>query len=131
MSILIRAAEPSDYEALHRVFLGPKVIRGTLQLPFPTAEKWRKFLAEPAEGAFNWVAFAGGELVGHLVLQTFPLKPRRRHVGRLGMVVRDDWQGKGVGGALLGAAVEMADQWLQLTRLELEVYCDNEAAKKL
>lgn len=131
MSVLIRAAEPSDYEALRQVYVEPKVISGTLQLPFPSAEKWRKFLAEPAEGAFNLVACADGELVGHLVLQTFPQRPRRRHVGQLAMAVRDDWQGKGVGSALLGAALEMADRWLSLSRLELEVYCDNEAGRKL
>jgi putative acetyltransferase len=44
----IRRAEPGDYEAVHRIFAGPKAIWGTLQLPYPSAELWRKPLAEPA-----------------------------------------------------------------------------------
>jgi putative acetyltransferase len=44
------------------------------------------------------------------------------------MAVRDDWQGKGVGKALLGAAVDLADNWLNVERIELTVYTDNAAA---
>jgi putative acetyltransferase len=47
------------------------------------------------------------------------------------MAVRDDWQGKGVGTALMQAGIDLADKWLNLTRLELEVYTDNEAAIRL
>ncbi len=47
------------------------------------------------------------------------------------MAVRDDWQGKGVGTALLQAAIDLADKWLNLTRLELEVFTDNEPAIRL
>ena len=56
MKIAIRHAEPGDYEAVHRIFAGPKARFGTLQLPFPSAEKWRKRLAEPPEGSFSLVA---------------------------------------------------------------------------
>jgi putative acetyltransferase len=41
------------------------------------------------------------------------------------------WQGKGVGTALMEAAVDLADKWLNLTRLELEVYTDNAPAIRL
>jgi putative acetyltransferase len=47
------------------------------------------------------------------------------------MAVRDDWQGQGVGMALMRAAVDLADKWLNLTRLELDVYVDNEPAIRL
>ena len=43
------------------------------------------------------------------------------------MAVRDDWQGTGVGTALMEAALDLADNWLNLTRVELTVYTDNEA----
>ena len=45
--------------------------------------------------------------------------------------MRDDWQGEGVGSALMTAALELADGWLELTRLELTVYTDNIPAIKL
>src|SRR3984885_2794319 len=122
MTILIRAVEPGDYQGIQQIFLGPKVIWGTLQMPFPSAEMWRKRLAEPAEGTVRLVACIEQDLVGQLDIHTFPNRPRRRHVGQIGMSVRDEFQGKGVGTALLQAAVDLADKWLNLLRLELEVY---------
>jgi putative acetyltransferase len=47
------------------------------------------------------------------------------------MGVHDEWQGKGVGKALMRAGLDLADKWLNLTRLELEVYTDNEPAIRL
>jgi L-phenylalanine/L-methionine N-acetyltransferase len=131
MKIIIRSAEPEDYQALQQVYAGLKVISGTLQLPFPSAEKRRKQLAEPTEGVFHLVACVEAEVVGHISLTTYPHSPRRRHVGAFGMAVRDDWQGKGVGTALMQAIIDLADKWLNLRRLELDVYIDNEPAIKL
>jgi putative acetyltransferase len=47
------------------------------------------------------------------------------------LAVRDDWQGIGAGIALMQAAVELADRWLNLMRLELEVYTDNQVGVRL
>ncbi|MGH3144552.1 MAG: GNAT family N-acetyltransferase [Rubrobacter sp.] len=127
MEISVRHVEPGDYEGLHRIFSGPKAVAGTLQLPFPSAESWRKRLAEPPEGLYSLVACADREVVGSLSLHTSPSRPRMRHVGSIGIAVRDDWQGKGVGTALMEAALDLADNWLNLTRIELRVYVDNAA----
>lgn len=131
MTITIRRTEPSDYEATYRIFSGPRVVWGTLQLPFPSLEGWRKRTAEPPEGVISLVACADGEPVAQLGLHTFPNSPRRRHIGEIGMAVRDDWQGKGVGTALMQAAVDLADRWLNLRRLRLEVFVDNAPAIRL
>ncbi len=127
-TISIRHSEPDDYEALHRIFSGPKAIWGTLQLPFPSRERWRKRLAEPSEGLFSLVASVEDDVVGSLGLRTFPNRPRRRHAGGIGMAVRDDWHGQGVGTALMEAAIDLADNWLNLRRLELTVFTDNAPA---
>jgi len=131
INFTIRRAEPDDYKSMHQIFTNPKVIWGTLQLPFPSAELWRKRFAEPPEGTFNLLVCVEDEIVGQLGLHTFPNHPRRRHAGQIGMAVRDDWHGKGAGTALMGAAVDLADKWLNLTRLELDVYTDNEPAIRL
>jgi len=131
MNVTIRRAEPSDYEALYKIFTGTKVIRGTLQLPYPSLEVWRKRMAEPEEGRYNLVAVVDDQVVGHLGLGTEPGRPRRKHVGEVGMSVHDDFQGRGIGTALLKAAVDMADNWLNLLRLELTVFIDNEPAVRL
>jgi putative acetyltransferase len=124
----IRRAEPDDCLDLYKMFHGPKVYTGTMQLPYPSREQWRKRLdSEEASGYYNLVAVLEDRVIGMITVETFPNKPRRRHVGRIGISVDDAWQGKGVGTAMMAAAVDLADNWLNLTRLELEVYADNEA----
>ena len=125
LEIIVRHAEPGDYEALHRIFSDPLVVAGTLQLPLPSAEMWRRRLVEPPEGLFSLVACLGDEVVGEISLHTNPTRWRMRHVASIGMAVRDDRQGQGVGTALMQAVLDLADNWLNLTRTELRVYTDN------
>ena len=73
------------------------------------------------------MAEVDGEVVGNCGLHAAG-RGRRRHVANVGMSVRDDWQGRGVGTALLAAAIDIADNWLNYHRLRLEVYTDNAAA---
>jgi len=47
------------------------------------------------------------------------------------MGVHDDFCRRGIGSALLGALVEAADGWLNIKRLQLTVYTDNETAIRL
>ncbi len=129
--VTIRHAEVGDAEAFHRIMTGPRVVAGTLQLPLQSIERTRKSLAEIPEGDYVLVAVVDGELVGNLDLSTKPNNPRTRHVGDIGMAVREDWQGKGIGTALMEAALDLADNWLNLTRIELHVYTDNTAGVSL
>ena len=124
--IRIRRAEPEDYAAVQAIYAAPRAQAGTLQLPFPSLDLWRQRMQAVDPNAHLLLACAGDDVVGQLGLYV-SANPRRRHVGELGMGVRDDWQGRGVGGALLSAAIDLADRWLQLRRLELQVYADNPA----
>jgi L-phenylalanine/L-methionine N-acetyltransferase len=130
MEITVRHAEPDDAEAIHRILSGARATAGTLQLPLQSLEGVRKRFSETPEGLYHLVACVEDEVVGHLGLETFT-RPRRRHVGEIGMAVRDDWQGRGVGTALMQAALDLADKWLNLTRVELSVYVDNAAGVAL
>jgi putative acetyltransferase len=127
----IRRVEPDDYPAVYEMFSGPKAFAGTLQLPYPSREQWRQRLVETPESLYHLVAVVGDRVVGMVSIETFPNRPRRRHVGAIGICVHDEWHGKGVGTALMRAIIDLADNWLNLTRLELEVYTDNEAAISL
>ena len=129
--LTIRRAEADDCSALYDMFTCPKVYAGTLQLPYPSREQWRRRLAEAGDDLYNIVAVVGDRVIGMFSLHTFPARPRRRHAGSIGMSVHDDWQGKGVGTALMRAGIDLADNWFNLTRLELEVYADNEPAVRL
>jgi putative acetyltransferase len=126
--IEVRAAELSDAEALTRIYADRNAYSQTLQLPFQSLELWRRRLTTNDNTQITLVAtVAAGELVGNLG-PTRLTRPRRAHVGEIGMGVRDDWQGKGVGSALLQAALDLADNWLGLRRIELHVYADNDRA---
>jgi len=131
-AITVRRAEPRDAEAMQAIFAMPRAQAGTLQLPYPSVEMWRKRLQDGVGSEdFVLVAEVDGRVVGNLGLHVASKSPRRRHAGYIGMSVHDDWQGKGVGTALMTAAVDLADNWLDYSRLELTVYTDNAAAMKL
>jgi putative acetyltransferase len=127
LSVTIRRAEPDDYEAFCRIYQDESAYSGTLQLPFPSRDMWRKRLAEPVEGDFVFAAVVGNEVVGNAGLHHFK-QARRAHAMHLGIAVRSDFQSKGVGAALMKAMVDLVDGWLNVSRLELTVYTDNEAA---
>ena len=130
MNILVRHAEPADYTACARIYAQPLAAAGTLQIPLQSAEVWKQRLTTPAPQDRILVAEVDGEVVGNLGLHP-ATNVRRSHVAGIGMAVRDDWQGKGIGRALLTSALDLADNWLNLWRLELTVWADNTAAQQL
>jgi L-phenylalanine/L-methionine N-acetyltransferase len=124
--IAIRATEPEDAEAIHGILRCPRVVANTLQLPWRPLEYTRGRYIHPSDG-YDLAAVVDGRVVGQLGLQVVQ-NPRRRDVGKFGMAVHDDYQGRGVGSALMAAMVDLADNWLGLRRIELEVWADNEPA---
>jgi L-phenylalanine/L-methionine N-acetyltransferase len=130
-SIVIRRVEPEDFRGLQRIHEQPRAIFGTLQLPYPSAQMWRQRLEQHAGNHYGLVACARDTIVGSLALVVQERSPRRRHAGELGMAVHDQWQGRGIGSALVQAAIDLADRWLNLRRLELTAYTDNERALAL
>jgi len=131
MRIEIRRAESGDYKALQQVHAQPRAIWGTLQVPFPSEELWKKRLTDAGDEMVALVACVEGEVVAMAGLHLYTKSPRRKHVGYIGMAVHDKWQSKGVGTALINALIDLADNWLNLARLELNVWTDNEPALRL
>ena len=127
MEITIRTADPSDAEAILKCYTAPLAARNTLQIPYRSLESVREQLTKSGEGDHLLVAEIEGEVVGVIGLHTSS-RPRVNHKAEVGMMVRDDWKGKGVGAALMRAVIELADKWLNLTRIELTVFTDNESA---
>jgi len=126
--IVVRRAEPGDAEGMRAIFSSPRAMAGTLQMPYPSVELWRKRLVDFPSGDYLLVATIAGELVGNAGITAVSKSPRRRHVAGIGMAVRDDRQGRGVGTSLMKAIIALADGWLNYQRLELVVFTDNAAA---
>ena len=125
--ILIRAVEADDMADLTEAWNQPLAIRGTLQLPFTSLEDRRKRFAASPPGHTRLVAVIGGKAIGMIGLHPAD-SPRRAHTASIGMAVHDAYAGRGAGSALMAAVVDQADKWLNLKRLELNVYADNARA---
>ena len=76
------------------------------------------------------MALQGAEVIGQVGLEQY-LRVRQSHVGSLGYGRGARLAEQGVGSRLLAAALEVADNWMNLRRVELTVYADNEAAHNL
>ncbi|HSP72443.1 MAG TPA: GNAT family N-acetyltransferase [Gaiellaceae bacterium] len=121
-SIWVRAAEEGDRRSLALLFAA-------------VAEERDGIAAEPPidvdKQAANWqldgtlVALAAGEVVGELRVE-----PSWFGFGEIGMMVAADWRGRGVGTALVAAAVEWA-RARGLHKLTLSVFPHNDAAVAL
>jgi len=127
--LTIRAREPGDWQQIAALMDLPKVRWGTLRLPFTSKEQWRKVMEAPPEGMTGIVAELDGRIVGNAGISQ--CKGRRSHVGGIGMSVHDEFCGRGIGSALMAALIDVSDNWLNLKRLELTVYVDNEPAIRL
>jgi len=130
-AITVRARLEGDAPALARVHQTDSVMEGTFQLPFQSRLAWERRFAQSTPNMHVLVAELEGALVGAAGL--FPLgpNPRMRHVRTLGMSVDPSAQGCGVGRALMGGLMTLADDYLGLTRIELEVHVDNDRARTL
>lgn len=130
MKTTIRHSEIKDIEGIKEIYAQPSCYAGTLQLPYPSLDKWHKNLENLPENFHSLVAEVDGAIVGQIGLQVFT-RPRRKHAANIGMGVSEAYRGKGIGSKLLQAALDLADNWLAVTRVELEVYTDNLNAIKL
>ena len=123
--VLIRAMEPGDVPDMTEAWNQPAAYAGTLQLPYVSIDaRQKRFGAHP--DSTQLVGVVDGKAVGMIFLARE--QARRAHVGSIGMAVHDAYAGRGVGTALLDAVIDLADNWLQLKRLELSVYADNARA---
>lgn len=126
--VIIRAFEMADWQDVATLFLLPNCRWGTMQMPYQSRDEIKQKLENPPIGLYRLVAVDkdSRNVVGMVSLHTY--RGRRAHVGGLGMFVHDEYQNQGIGSKLLKAVVELAEDWLNLKRLELEVYTDNSSA---
>ena len=126
--IVVRHAEPGDSDGLHGIFTDPEVMNWLVDVPYLPAAHTRKQVEDAVSGRYMLVACAGAKIVGALGLGSYAT-PRLRHIGRIGPVaVARTAKGLGVGSSLLRAVVDLADNWLNLVRLELMVFGSNQPA---
>lgn len=126
-NVQIRHVEATDYPALQQLFSHPQVYRDTLQLPLPSQDMWAKKIKEIPAGMHNLVACIDDKIVGQLTVEVNQ-RARRRHVATFGIAVDAHFCGQGIGSTLVATMIDLCDNWLNIQRIELTVFVDNDAA---
>ena len=128
MNYTIRPMELGDTPGFNVLRRMPGVFENTTGLPSCRTADSEAFIAGLGSDDHNFVAvLEDGTVIGCAGL-TVCSNPRMRHVGTVGLYVHTDYQNQGVGTALMKVLLDLADNWLMLVRVELEVFADNERA---
>ncbi|HEC8330221.1 TPA: GNAT family N-acetyltransferase [Providencia rettgeri] len=123
--VTIRRATLDDVPAITQMHADYSAYANTLQLPYPTTRTWEARLGTNDPLVTQFVANIGDEVVGLLAIQQ-PSQIRRRHVATFGITVSEAHQGKGIGSQLMQVMVDYCDNWLNVRRIELEVFAAND-----
>jgi RimJ/RimL family protein N-acetyltransferase len=118
-SVLVRAARDDDRRSLAMLFAAVAAERTGIATEPPVdvearAATWK------LDGDF--LAEAAGTVIGSIHVEA-----SRHGFGEIGMAVAHEWRGRGVGSALMVAAIDWARQ-RGLHKLSLSVFPHNEAA---
>ena len=133
MEIVIRPVRPGDGKGINELRRMPGVFENILGIPSEREARNEAGIAaldHATQHNFTAVTYneQGEEIMIGYGSLTVESNPRRRHCGGIGMMVHRDYQGRGVGTKLMEALIGMADNWLMLVRLELDVFADNARA---
>ncbi|MDR9830216.1 GNAT family N-acetyltransferase [Vibrio sp. FNV 38] len=127
MDIIIRPTKVTDAQALCELYSQPEAQRQTLQLPNPSVAMWEQRLQSIPVGIYSFVAEIDGRVVGNIGFE-HSQRPRTAHCASFGLGVHDAFHGLGVASRLIETVIDLADNWLQVKRIQIEVNADNHAA---
>jgi len=126
--VTVRPARPSDarsYLEMWRDVVAERRFVRSETVPANARGFRRSFRASWTNDRARFVALAWGKVVGMISIERMS-HPVNHHVATLGMAVEASWRGKGVGSALMAAAMKWARQ-VGVEKVTLEVFPTNEA----
>jgi RimJ/RimL family protein N-acetyltransferase len=115
----IRAKNSDDWQEIAQICRALPPTDNPLGLAFFSNDFAKEELGKPTDQltTFGLAAELDGHVVGELMLQR--RSGRQRHIGRIQrFIVAPQIQGRGVGGALLDAALDLGENSLNLTRID-------------
>jgi putative acetyltransferase len=124
--IEIRPARIGDAIAFYDMLCDPAICRTTLQLPSQEIRQTEERLMESHSWLHRFTAVADGEIVGSIILAEVQSRGHQ-HIARIGMKVHSAYWRLGIGSLLMISVTDLADNWLNTTRIELDVNTDNPA----
>ncbi|MFD1332335.1 GNAT family N-acetyltransferase [Methylopila musalis] len=126
MNVTIRAMRGEDATDVFEIVSQRSFRDGTLALPYESFEAIRAWLEPKSPRDLHFAAECEGRVVGASALR--PFYGRRAHAAEFWIGVHDDAMGQGVGSRLMAAMLDTADNWLNVTRVEMTVFVDNAGA---
>ncbi|EGT4967441.1 TPA: GNAT family N-acetyltransferase [Clostridioides difficile] len=134
IDITIRPIRREDAQAFNKIRRTYSVMRNTLALMSDRVDKTEAMLASLGENDYMFVAETNNngekDVIGFAGLHVNS-SPRLRHSAEIGISVAENYQGRGVGKKLMEQLLDIADNWIMLTRVGLEVIVDNEKGLNL
>ncbi|EGU34276.1 GNAT family N-acetyltransferase [Vibrio scophthalmi] len=127
MDIKIRPTLVSDAAAIAEIYSQPKAQSETLQLPLPSSALWQHRLENIPDHIYSFVAEVEGVVVGNIGFEHLR-SPRLIHCGTFGIGVHDNYHGLGIASRLIETVLDLADNWLQIKRIQIDVNSDNQTA---
>ncbi len=124
--VVIRGRNADDWRAIAAICRTLRPEFNPLEIPYPSDDYAREKIGKAPDNttSFGLVAEWDGKLVGEISLAR--QHGRCRHVGRITRLVVDPmFQGQGVGGLLLNAMIDLAEHWVNLSRVENTIHIDN------
>jgi L-phenylalanine/L-methionine N-acetyltransferase len=131
-SFTIRPAAPGDAQSfleLFRVVAAEGRFVRTDEPGRDVRHYRRAFRASVTSDRARYLALEGDRVIGDIGIEREG-HPVTRHVATIGMMVAPEWRGRGVGSALMEAAIAWCRE-SGVEKLELSVYPDNDAARAL
>lgn len=126
LDVTVRAMREADGPDLFALYNQPAFRAGTLALPYESFEAVTAWATPRSPRDLHLVAEAQGRAVGAAALR--PFYGRRAHAAEFWLGVNEEFSGRGIGSRLLAAIVDTAENWLNVTRIEMTVFVDNARA---
>ena len=134
-ALTLRGLRADDWMALQPLFADEIGLHDALDVPYASEEAFRERLTSPPAGTHTLVAEltlpSGRERVIGLAWLRVMVAPRRRHTATLQIVVHADYRAGEIEEAILRAALDLADNWLALRRVEARLFATDNARAEL
>ena len=134
MEFIIRPVCENDAQDIHEIRLQEEVLPNILAVTSERVDSTREWLSDLNPNTQHiFVAEVmqddgyTSKVVG-IASMMISSRLRQRHCAAVGIMVHEDYHGKGVGTTLMNKLIDLADNWLRLVRIDLDVLECNQHA---
>lgn len=120
----IRSFSKEDVKELNKIRRSEGVFETILSLKDETVDETYQYFTGDRSHTFIAEDVKAERIIGYIKL-VIDEEKRRRHKANLSVAIHNDYQGNGVGSKLFTEAMDLAENWLMLKKIELTVLENN------